>query len=251
MKWVIDIYNFMTNRYVPVILVLFSLILFVAFDGYQLFNFRAMQLQEDRLHVFVGEQWFFTSIVFVLVYAAFVGISATGAFILAILGGFVFGPFWGGIIASIASTLGALVIFEITHRAIGDDIDKRLTPFSNEIKQGFSNHGFLYMLILRVAPFLPLWVINLVPALLGVSRKMNALITFIGVAPTNFVYAALGAGAASILQRWHLLDISNALTDSAIILPLYGIVFIGVLPLAAKTWCDYIDHKSFDPSIKN
>lgn len=244
MKLVVDLYNFSTKRYVPLMIVLILLILFVVFDGYQIFNLRVMQLEGYKVSMFVAEHWVVSSVLYVLVFAAFVSISAPGAFIMAVMGGFLFGPIVGGVLSVIAATLGALCLYEILYHAVGGDVDRRLSPFAKEIKNGFDDHGFFYMVILRVAPVFPFWVANLVPALLGIKRSVNALTTLIGIAPICFVYAGIGAGAASLLERGHLLDIKKLLTDSAILLPLNGIILLATLPLMVRLWCYYKDQRS-------
>lgn len=251
MKYLIGLYKFATNRYVPLISVLVLLILFVLFDGYQLFNLREMQLQGDRISLFVAERWILAPIFYFLIYIAFVCISAPGAFILTMIGGFLFGPFFGGVLATIAGTLGALILYEIMCRALGKDVDVRLLPFADEIKNGFNDHGFFYMVILRVAPIFPFWAINLVPALLGISRRVNLLTTFFGIAPACFVYAGIGAASSSLLQRGHLLTIDSLLTDHAILLPLNGIVILGVLPLILSLLRSGKEQTMQDKSIQN
>lgn len=231
MKFIVGLYSFATKRYVPLILVLLLLILFVALDGYQLFNLKDMQIKGDKINLFIAEYWFVAALFYTLFYIAFVCISAPGAFILTIIGGFLFGPIFGGALATIAGTFGALMIYEIMHRALGKDVAVRLQPFADEIKNGFSDHGFFYMVILRVAPIFPFWAVNLVPALLGVRRRVNMLTTFFGIAPACFVYAGIGAGSASLLERGHLLTLEKLFSDSAILLPLNGLVLLAVLPL--------------------
>lgn len=251
MKYLIGLFRFATNRYVPLILVLILLLSFILFDGYQLFNMREMQLHGDNISMFVAEHWILAPIFYFFIYIAFVCISAPGAFILTLIGGFLFGPVVGGALATIAGTLGALSLYEIMHRALGKDVGVRLLPFADEIKNGFNDHGFFYMVILRVAPIFPFWVTNLVPALLGISRRVNLLTTFFGIAPACFVYAGTGAASSSLLQRGHLLTIDSLLTDNAILLPLNGIVIVGVLPLILSLLRSGKERSMQDKSIQN
>lgn len=249
MKSIVGLYSFATKRYVPLILVLILLILFVALDGYQLFNLKDMQVKGDEINLFIAEHWVLAPLFYALFYIAFVCISAPGAFILTIIGGFLFGPLFGGTLATISGTLGALLIYEIMHRALGKDVNVRLRPFADEIKNGFKDYGFFYMVILRVAPIFPFWAVNLVPALLGVRRRVNALTTFFGIAPACYVYAGIGAGSASLLERGDLLTMEKILSDSAILLPLNGLVLLGVLPLILSLLRSSKEHTMHDSSI--
>lgn len=249
MNLIVGLYNLATKRYVPLILVLLSLVLFVALDGYQLFNLKDMQAKGDEINLFIAEHRILAALAYALLYIAFVCISAPGAFIITIIGGFLFGPILGGTLATIAGTFGALLVYEILNCALGKDVNVRLQPFANEIKNGFSDHGFFYMVILRVAPIFPFWVINLVPALLGVRRRVNVLTTFFGIAPACYVYASIGAGSASLLERGHLLTMEKLLSDSAILLPLNGLVILAVLPLILSLLRSSKEQNMHDSSI--
>ena len=125
MSLIVDIYGFIKKPYVPLIIIMFLLLLFVIFDGYQLLNLQLLQYQESQILTFVGEHWLLSPLLFMLIYAAFVGISAPGAFILPIIGGFLFGPLLGATVSIVGAFSGAMIIYEIMHRAIGNEFPVR------------------------------------------------------------------------------------------------------------------------------
>lgn len=239
MTYIVDLYSFAKKPYVPLLIVLIMLLLFVVFDGYQIFDLQYLQHKSFQIHNLVSDHWFLAPILYMVVYATCVGISAPGAFIFSILGGFMFGPFFGAFLAILSASGGALIIYEVLSHAVGNDVKNRLSPFAQEIRQGFEQHGFSYMIIMRVAPVFPFWVVNLVPALLGINRRVNAITTFFGIAPSCLVYSFVGAGAASVISRGHLLTADLLLTDSAVLLPLNALVLLLALPLIVKMWCHY------------
>ena len=51
--------------------------------------------------------------------------------------------------------------------------------------------------MLRLIPLFPFFIVNLVPAFLGVSLKVFVIATFVGIIPGSFVYATVGAGLGS------------------------------------------------------
>ena len=63
---------------------------------------------------------------------------------------------------------------------------------------GFRADAFNYLLFLRLVP-VPFWLVNLVPALLGVRLSTFVTATAIGIVPATFIFAFFGAGLDSII----------------------------------------------------
>ena len=59
----------------------------------------------------------------------------------------------------------------------------------------FSANPLSYLLALRLVPLFPFWLVNLVPALLGVRLDVYIVGTLVGIVPGTFVYALVGDGA--------------------------------------------------------
>ena len=54
---------------------------------------------------------------------------------------------------------------------------------------------------LRLVPLFPFFVVNLVPAFLGVPLRTYALGTFLGIIPGTFVFVSVGAGSGQRVRR--------------------------------------------------
>src|SRR3546814_11678061 len=65
-------------------------------------------------------------------------------------------------------------------------------PGLTRMRAGFQEDALSYLLVLRLIPLFPFWLVNLVPAFLGVSLKVFALGTLIGIIPGSLVYASVG-----------------------------------------------------------
>ena len=57
-----------------------------------------------------------------------------------------------------------------------------------ELEAGFKKNAFSYLLALRLIPAAPFWVVNIVPALLGMRLNHYVLATFIGITPGTLIY---------------------------------------------------------------
>ena len=140
---------------------------------------------------------------FIAVYAAAVALSFPGAALLTVSGGMIFGALAGGLAAVTAATLGATIIFLITKFAFGGVEGRRwvhrVGPLGEKLAAGFREDGFCYLVFLRLVPFFPFWLVNLVPAPAGVGLAPFVAATALGIIPATFAYAFFGAGLNSAI----------------------------------------------------
>ena len=78
---------------------------------------------------------------------------------------------------------------------------KRAAGFISRLEAGFKKDAFSYLLALRLIPAAPFWVVNIVPALLGMRLAPFFIATFIGIAPGTSVYVAVGHGFDKVLAK--------------------------------------------------
>jgi uncharacterized membrane protein YdjX (TVP38/TMEM64 family) len=131
----------------------------------------------------------------------YIGIAAlsipAGAW-FTMIGGVLFGPIVGALSAIVGATLGATCLFLIAQSAAGEHLARRAGPLVGRFAAGFQADAFNYLLFLRLVP-VPFWLVNLVPALLGVGLKTFVVATAIGIVPATFIFAFFGAGLDSVI----------------------------------------------------
>jgi uncharacterized membrane protein YdjX (TVP38/TMEM64 family) len=133
-------------------------------------------------------------------YALMVTLSIPGAMVLTIAGGAVFGTLFGALGAIAGATVGATIIFLITRGAVGEILIRRAGPKLAKVAAGFREDAFCYLLFLRLVPLFPFWLVNLVPALVGVRLPPFVAATVIGVIPGCFAFAFFGSGLDHVLD---------------------------------------------------
>jgi uncharacterized membrane protein YdjX (TVP38/TMEM64 family) len=134
---------------------------------------------------------------FAVIYAVSVALSLPGAALLTIGGGAIFGTLAGGIAALIGATVGATGIFLAAKSAFGGWLARRAGGRAETLAAGFCADAFNYLLFLRLVPVFPFWLVNLVPALVGVRLGTFVVATAIGIIPGTFAFAFFGAGLDS------------------------------------------------------
>jgi uncharacterized membrane protein YdjX (TVP38/TMEM64 family) len=167
---------------------------------------------------------------FVLLYAVAVAFSFPAASILTIISGFLFGWFAGAIYAILAATTGATALFLAARTAFGGFLKERAGSTAGKLACGFEKDAFGYLLALRIAPFIPFFVVNIAPALFNVRLKTFLAATLIGILPGAFAYAWLGQGLDSVLMAARAAGRDATVSD--LVTPEITIAFV-VLALVA------------------
>jgi uncharacterized membrane protein YdjX (TVP38/TMEM64 family) len=172
-------------------------------------------------------------VVFILIYAICTALSLPTGLLLSTLGGFLFGTGWGGLCNLVGATLGATIIFLAAKTVLGDLLRARAGPFLQKLEAGFREDEFSYMLVLRLVPLFPFWLVNLAPAFLGVRPSTFVIGTFVGIIPGALVYASIGTGLGAILESGGTPD-GSAFLQQRVLLPVIGLAVLALIPVVYK-----------------
>lgn len=225
--------RFSVRRLLPLAALALAVAAVFAFDLDRYLTFEALRDNRVRLTSFVAQNGVLAWIAYVLIYAAAVALSLPGGAVLTIAGGFLFGTLLGGALVVLAATAGATVLFLIAKTALGDPLRARAGPFLKKMEAGFQENALSYLLVLRLIPLFPFFIVNLVPAFLGVNLRTYVLATFVGIIPGSLVYASVGAGLGSVFDRSEAFAPSSILTPQ-IAVALVGLAMLALLPVAYR-----------------
>lgn len=225
--------RFSVRRLLPLAALALAVAAVFAFDLDRYLTFEALRDNRVRLTSFVAQNGVLAWIAYVLIYAAAVALSLPGGAVLTIAGGFLFGTLLGGALVILAATAGATMLFLIAKTALGDPLRARAGPFLKKMEAGFQENALSYLLVLRLIPLFPFFIVNLVPAFLGVNLRTYVLATFVGIIPGSLVYASVGAGLGSVLDRFEAFAPSSILTPQ-IAVALVGLAMLALLPVAYR-----------------
>lgn len=223
------------RRMVPLLLLVAGLIAFLLMGGGHYLSYDALVRNHDMLARWVAANHALALLAYVAAYALLVALSVPGATLMTVLGGFLFGTLTGGLTAAAGATLGALLIFLAARTALADFFQARVGGWVRRLEAGFRANAFNYLITLRLIPVVPFWLLNIVPALLGVPTRAFVLATGLGVIPCALVYASVGNGLDEALAAGTQLDL-NIIFRPAILLPLIGLSLFALLPVAVRYW---------------
>jgi len=220
-------------NFLPLVLILIIFLAFYAFGFDQYFTFSYLQKTYVHLQKEVRDHYFLFLIVFGLSYIVVAATSLPIAAFLTILGGFLFGPFISLVVVDIAATLGATLLFLIVKSSLGDVLQKKATPWLDQMRKGFQDNAFSYLLFLRFVPLFPFWAVTIAAALLSGRLQTFFFATLIGIIPGTFVYSLVGNGLGALLGEGREPNLS-IIFNPEIFLPLCGLALLSLLPIFYK-----------------
>jgi len=233
----------MRKLILPVILVT-ALVLFFVSDARHHLSFSALAQNYSQLAVLVEQNWLACWIGYMVLYAAVVALSLPAASLLTLAGGALLG--WPSVLLIITgATAGACLVFLAAQNFMSAFFRKRATGFIARLEAGFKKDAFSYLLALRLIPAAPFWVVNIVPALLGMNLRAFALATFIGIAPGTTIYVWVGRSFEHVLASGDVPDLS-VLTQPQIIAPLIALGLLSLIPVLIRRIRDKQGYKSYD-----
>ena len=221
------------KRLLPVAVLGLGSISFFAFGLDDYLTFQSLYENRILLEDFISDHMILAPAIFFLVYAAVVAFSLPGGAVMTIAGGFLFGTGLGTMFVVSSATAGAVAIFMAAKTSLGEPLRAKAGPWLQKFEAGFQKNAFNYLLVLRLVPLFPFFVVNLVPAFLGVTLRTYAVTTVIGIIPGSFVYASVGAGLGSIFASGGEFSPVGILKPE-VVTALVGLAVLSLLPVAYK-----------------
>lgn len=223
------------KRWLPVGLLVLAALVVYATGLHRHLSLATLRDQRQALQDFVAGYPVLAPAAYVVAYAAAVALSLPGALFLTLASGFLFGTWLGGLWAVLGATAGAVAVFLIARTALGSTMRERAGPWLRRMEDGFRADAFNYLLVLRLIPLFPFWLVNLVPAFLGVPLRTFALATLLGILPATFIYAGVGNGLGAVLDSGQEPDLGLVL-EPRVLLPLLGLAVLALLPVIHRHW---------------
>jgi uncharacterized membrane protein YdjX (TVP38/TMEM64 family) len=166
---------------------------------------------------------------------ATVSVSLPGALILSLTGGFLFGPIGGGVAAVTGATGGSTVVYLVCRTAFGDFLRRKPGALLARVEEGFKADAFSYLLTLRLIPAFPLLLVNVASGLMNIPVRTYRLASFLGMVPSSFVYAGIGAGLGHIFASGEPVTM-HTLFSPRIYLPIAAMGGLALLPPLWRYW---------------
>lgn len=197
--------------------------------AWDLLSFDTLRTHRQTLQDQVERHGALAALAFVVFYACAVALSFPGALLLTLTGGLLFGPWLGTVLNVTGATTGACAIFLAARGFLGPSALDRFGETAGRLARNIRANAWSYLLVVRLVPLFPFFLVNLVPAFAGVRLPVFAGTTFLGIMPATAVYTSAGAGLGALLDQGEAPDLGDILTPEI----LFGLLGLALLSLAA------------------
>lgn len=220
-------------RYLIIGIMLLMIGIFWYFKLYHYLSFHALYDYRQQLLVLTQQHYTLMVLGFISTYIIVVALSVPGAVFLTLASGFMFGIIAGTVYVVIGATLGATLLFLAVRTVLGTWLAKHLSGWMVKFELGLYEDAFCYVLMLRLIPIFPFWLINFVPALLNVPLRAFVLATALGIIPDSLVYVMVGHGLDAMFKQGRAPDLDIMFTP-AIFVPMLALAALSLLPVFYK-----------------
>lgn len=136
--------------------------------------------------------------IFAAAYVSVTALSLPGAALMTLAAGALFGLWWGTLLVSFASSLGALLAFLVTRYLLRDTVRKRFRPQLRTVDAGVARDGAFYLFTLRLVPLMPFFLINILLGLTALRAWTFYWVSQVGMLPGTLVYVNAGQQLAAL-----------------------------------------------------
>ena len=194
------------------------------FDLGQFLTLDYAQSQLGAIQDYKNQNFAVAAFIYFVVYLAVAALLLPGAMILTLLGGAIFGLYWGTLIASFASSIGATLAFLVSRTLLRDWVQSRFGDYLAPINKGIEKDGNFYLFSIRLVPLFPFFMVNLLMGLTPIKTVSFYFVSQVGMFFGTAVYINAGAELAQITS------LSGLVSGSVI----FSLVLLGIFPLIAK-----------------
>lgn len=196
---------------------------------FDLLDLQTIRSYVQHVHVSVHEHYRIAALLFLLLYMALVAVAVPTGGILTMAGGYLFGVWPAVMLVTLAATSGAVISFWGA-RYYASDAVRALSPKLYDcINDELREHGYSYLLFLRLFPLAPFFVLNPLIGLTGVSLPMYIITTAVGILPGNVVYAYAGPELFAVTNIRDIFSLRMMLLCG-------GLGAVSFLPVAINKW---------------
>jgi uncharacterized membrane protein YdjX (TVP38/TMEM64 family) len=196
-------------------------------------SLETLRAHRQEIVGFVSDNRALSALCFVAAYVTVVALSLPSALLLTLTGGFLFGAALGSLLTVIGATLGATLLFIFARTMMGEDALAYFGTRGAKLARAIRANAWTYLLVLRLLPLFPFFLVNVIPALAGVRLRTFVATTFIGIFPATFLFSLSGAGLGEALDQGGEISLGSFLTPGMIV-ALGGLALLALASIPLK-----------------
>ena len=192
-----------------------------------------LRANRQEIVSFVNENYVLSALGYIAVYVLVVALSLPSAVLMTLSGGFLFGAAAGTIFTLIGATVGATLLFIFARTMTGHNAMANFGKTGAKLACAIRANAWTYLLVLRLMPLFPFFLVNVIPALAGVRLSTFVITTFLGIIPATIVFSLSGAGLGNVLDQGSSITMDSILTPE-IIAALGGLALLALIAIPLR-----------------
>ncbi len=207
--------------------------LFFLFDLDAYFSLAGLNAQVDGFKDYYGRHRLTTMMIYLAAYIVMAALSLPGAAVMTLAGGAVFGLFYGTLLVSFASSIGATFAFLFSRYLFRTWVQHKFASKLLAVNRGIEREGGFYLFTLRLVPVFPFFAINLVMGLTPIRTLVFYLVSQAGMFPATLVFVNAGTQLAKIESPGDVISMNLILSFA----------LLGFFPIVAKRIISFVRKK--------
>jgi len=192
------------------LLVVVTLMVWYAFYGPR----EAQLLQhQQQIKQYVNDHFMMSLVLFLILIVIGVSLSLPLGAGFALFAGFVFGRWYGIVVINVGNTIGAILAFLTGRYLLHDFVNRlaerhpRLQRWMKTINDGVDRDGAYYLLVLRLTPIVPYFILNFACGLTKLPVRTFWWVSQLSMLPVTYLYVNAGASASEITALRDLISV--------------------------------------------
>lgn len=157
-----------------------------------------LESQRDAFEAYYAREPFTVIALYFLIAVGCVGLALPATGVFALLAGVLFGFGAGVVWCTLATTLGATLVFLWSRHLFRDWIHRRFAVQLEQINRGVDREGGFYLFSIRLMMVFPFFLVNLLSGLTSLRLSTYIIATFLSQAIVGAVWVYAGATLASL-----------------------------------------------------
>ncbi len=179
-------------------------------------------LEQETLRNWIGGYGALAPIVYMLFYAIAPALFLPGLPIT-IVGGILFGPFWGVVYSKTGATVGACVAFLVSRYLAREWVEGQLkSPRWRRLDHGVERHGWKVVAFTRLIPLFPFNLLNYAFGLTRIGFRQYAVTTFLCMLPACIAFIVFSSS---------LLDLIRGKVSLTFVVGLVLVILVSLFPI--------------------
>jgi len=175
-----------------------GIVAYLAFGGTRYVTLDGAKQHAATLRAFTDAHYVEALALAFATYAIAASLSLPSGTVLSLTFGFLFGRWVATALVVTAATVGATVVFLAARYLFGEAARRRLGRAGERINEEFTQEGFNWLLFMRLTPFVPYFLVNLMPALTEIRIRTYVAATALGIVPSTLIVTNLGQAFGNI-----------------------------------------------------